>query len=156
MRSPPNGIARTKSSDGMSTDIAGARTSAASPHDRPRVAALRGATTLELDDRTQVLERTTELLAAMLDRNDLGSADLISLIFTATDDIHSEFPAAAVRAAGISDVPMLCARELPIDGPSNIPLCIRVMAHVHTDRARAELRHAYLHGASQLRSDLPE
>jgi chorismate mutase len=92
----------------------------------------------------------------MLERNDLGSADLVSLIFTATDDIHSEFPAAAVRAAGISDVPMLCARELPIDGPSNIPLCIRVMAHVYTGRNRAELRHAYLHGARQLRSDLPE
>jgi chorismate mutase len=126
------------------------------PHAQPRIAALRGATTLEADTRDQVLARTTELLATMLERNDLGSADLVSLIFTATDDIHSEFPAAAVRAAGISDVPMLCARELPIDGPSNIPLCIRVMAHVYTGRNRAELRHAYLHGASQLRSDLPE
>lgn len=125
-------------------------------HDRPRVAALRGATTLDADTREQVLERTTELLAAMLERNGLGSADLISLIFTATDDLHSEFPAAAVREAGISDVPMLCARELQIDGPSNIPLCIRVMAHVHTDRVRGDLRHAYMHGARQLRSDLPE
>lgn len=125
-------------------------------HDRPRVAALRGATTLDADTRDQVLERTTELLSAILERNGLGSADLISLIFTATDDVHSEFPAAAVRAAGISDVPMLCARELEIDGPSSIPLCIRVMAHVHTDRTREDLRHAYLHGASQLRSDLPE
>lgn len=126
------------------------------PHDRPRVAALRGATTLDADTREQVLERTTELLAAILERNALQSSDLISLIFTATDDIHSEFPAAAVRAAGISDVPMLCARELAIAGPSNVPLCIRVMAHVHTDRARTQLRHPYLHDARQLRSDLPE
>lgn len=141
----------------MSTDIVQSTTDdSAVPHDRPRVAALRGATTLDADTRDQVLERTTELLGAILDRNGLASADLISLIFTATDDIHSEFPAAAVREAGISDVPMLCARELPIDGPSNIPLCIRVMAHVHTDRSRADLRHVYLHGARQLRSDLPE
>lgn len=126
------------------------------PHDRPRVAALRGATTLDADTRDQVLERTAEMLGALLERNGLASADLISLVFTATEDVRSEFPAAAVREAGISDVPMLCARELPIDGPSNIPLCIRVLAHVHTDRARAELRHAYLHGARQLRSDLPE
>lgn len=122
----------------------------------PTVSAVRGATTLEADTREQVLARTTELLAALLDRNGLRSGDLISLIFTATDDIRSEFPAAAVRAAGISDVPMLCARELAIAGPSNIALCIRVMAHVHSDRPRAELRHPYLHGARQLRSDLPE
>ena len=126
------------------------------PLDRPRVAALRGATTLDADNRDQVLERTAEMLGALLERNELASADLISLVFTTTEDVRSEFPAAAVREAGISDVPMLCARELPIDGPSNIPLCIRVLAHVHTDRARAELRHAYLHGARQLRSDLPE
>lgn len=133
----------------------GARTAERAPTG-PRVVALRGATTVERDTREQVLERTTELLAAMLRRNELGSDDLISLVFTATDDITSEFPAAAVREAGISDVPMLCARELQIDGPSNIPRCIRVLAHVHSDRARGDLRHAYLHDARQLRSDLPE
>jgi chorismate mutase len=122
----------------------------------PKVVALRGATTLEADTREQVLERTTELLAAMLERNQLHSADLISMIFTATDDIHSEFPAAAVRAAGISDVPMLCARELAIAGASNIPLCIRVLVHAQTSQPRTALRHPYLHNARQLRSDLPE
>lgn len=122
----------------------------------PRVVALRGATTLDGDTRDQVLDRTAELLGAILERNGLAPTALISLVFTATDDIHSEFPAAAVRAAGISDVPMLCARELAIAGPSNIPLCIRVLAHVHTDRARNALRHPYLHGARQLRSDLRE
>jgi chorismate mutase len=125
-------------------------------HPGLRVVALRGATTLEADTREQVLERTTELMAALLERNRLSSADLISMIFTATDDIHSEFPAAAVRAAGISDVPMLCARELPIEGPSNIPLCIRVLVHAQSDQPRDALRHPYLHGARQLRSDLPE
>jgi chorismate mutase len=122
----------------------------------PRVVALRGATTLEADTREQVLERTTELLTALLERNRLSSADLISMVFTATDDIRSEFPAAAVRAAGISDVPMLCARELRIEGPSNIPLCIRVLVHAQSDQPRAALRHPYLHDARQLRSDLRE
>lgn len=120
------------------------------------VAALRGATTLDDDDRDQVIERTVEMLRRLLERNGLTPADIISLFFTATDDIHSEFPAAAVRSAGIADVPMLCARELAIDGASNIPLCIRVLAHVHTDMERTDLRHAYLHRARQLRSDLPE
>ena len=120
------------------------------------VAALRGATTVDADTREEVLARTTELLDALMARNGLSTDDVISLVFTATDDVRSEFPAAAVRAAGIADVPMLCARELGIDGPSNIARCIRVMAHVHTDRPRSALRHAYLHGARQLRSDLPE
>ncbi len=121
-----------------------------------RLVALRGAVTLDVDTRDEVLLRTAELLDALLVRNDLASEQVVSLLFTATDDIHSEFPAAAVRAAGISDVPMICARELHIDSESAIPLCVRVMAHVYTDRPRAELRHPYLRGARQLRSDLPE
>lgn len=121
-----------------------------------QVAALRGATTLEADERDQVVERTVEMLRRLLERNGLRPDDVISLFFTATDDIRSEFPAAAVRTAGISDVPMLCARELGIEGTSNIPLCIRVLAHVNTDRPRKDLRHTYLYRARQLRSDLPE
>lgn len=121
-----------------------------------RLAALRGATTLDVDTREQVLERTAELLDALMERNGLTKDDVVSLLFTATDDVRSEFPAAAVRAAGIADVPMICARELDVTGGSGVPLCVRVMAHVYTSRARAELRHVYLHGARQLRSDLPE
>ncbi len=120
------------------------------------VAALRGATTLDADTRDEVMSRTSELLEELMARNGLTTDDVISLLFTATDDVVSEFPAAAVRAAGISDVPMLCARELGIHGDSNIALCIRVMAHVQTGRSRAELRHTYLRGARQLRSDLHE
>ncbi len=121
-----------------------------------RLAALRGAITLDADTREQVLSRTAELLRALLERNAITTDDVVSLLFTATGDIRSEFPATAVRAAGISDVPMLCARELEITGGSGIPLCVRVMAHVTVDRPRSELRHVYLRGARQLRSDLPE
>lgn len=126
------------------------------PNDVPRLAALRGATTLDVDSRDEVMARTAEMLQELLERNGLGAGDIVSLLFTATDDIRSEFPAAAVRAAGISDVPMLCARELAIEGGSGIPLCVRVLAHVYTDRPRPDLRHAYLRDARQLRSDLPE
>lgn len=121
-----------------------------------QLAALRGATTLEADTREQVLTRTTELLDTLMTRNGLTTDDVVSLFFTATGDISAEFPAAAVREAGISDVPMLCSRELEINGESNVPLCIRVMAHVYTDRPRPQRHHAYLRGARQLRSDLPE
>lgn len=126
------------------------------PDNAARLAGLRGATTLDADTREQVLARTAELLGTLMARNALSADDMVSLVFTATDDIRSEFPAAAVRAAGIADVPMLCARELPISGGSGIPLCVRVLAHIYTGRRRSELRHVYLRGARQLRSDLPE
>lgn len=121
-----------------------------------QLAALRGATTLDADTREEVLARTAELLETLMVRNGLTSDDVVSLVFTATGDVTAEFPAAAVREAGISDVPMLCARELEIDAGSNVPLCIRVMAHVYTDRPRPDRRHVYLRGARQLRHDLPE
>jgi chorismate mutase len=119
-----------------------------------RVRALRGATTVDDDVREQVIERTQELLRELLERNGLVEDELISIVFTATDDVHSAFPAEAARAAGMTHIPLLCARELEIDG--GIERCIRVLVHVQTDRAVTELRHPYLHGARQLRTDLPE
>ncbi|TMK16834.1 MAG: chorismate mutase [Actinobacteria bacterium] len=118
-----------------------------------RVRALRGATTLENDTREQVIERTATLLQTMFERNGVRKEDLISIVFTATDDIASEFPAAAAREIGISDVPLLCAREL--DVLDAVGLCIRVLMHLYSGRDAASLRHVYLEGAVPLRTDLP-
>ncbi|HEV2757961.1 MAG TPA: chorismate mutase [Acidimicrobiales bacterium] len=117
------------------------------------VRALRGATTVDVDSPEQVNERVGALVMEMLDRNDVDKDALISIVFTATDDITSMFPAAAARAIGLGDVPLLCARELAIDGGT--PRCIRVLMHLTTERSRAELRHVYLAGAEGLRDDLP-
>jgi chorismate mutase len=76
------------------------------------------------------------------------------MIFTATGDVTAEFPAAAARRIGISDVPLLCARELDI--PDGIPLCIRVLIHAYLDKEPAEIRHVYLERAKPLRTDLPQ
>lgn len=118
------------------------------------VRALRGATTVDADTEEQVGERTRTLVRAMLERNGVDKESLISILFTATDDIHSTFPATAARALGLGDVPLICARELDITGAT--PRCIRVMIHLQTDRARNELHHVYLEGARGLRDDLPE
>ena len=117
-----------------------------------RVRALRGATTVDHDTPEQVTERTQALLAAMVARNGVDHGRVISVLFTATDDIHSMFPATAARAAGFGDVPLLCARELEINGAQ--PRCIRVMMHLET--SNEELHHIYLEGARGLRDDLPE
>lgn len=115
--------------------------------------ALRGATTVDADTREQVLDRVTALLEQMFEANDIDHDDLVSVIFTATDDIHSVFPALAARKFGLGDVPLLCARELDItDGT---PLCIRVLMHLESERSKAELHHVYLEGARHLRDDLP-
>jgi chorismate mutase len=120
----------------------------------PAVRALRGATTIDADTVEQITTRTQTLVNEMLDRNGVDKEDLISIVFTATGDIHSMFPATAARDIGLGDVPLLCARELDINGAT--ALCIRVLMHLTTDRARGELHHVYLEGARGLRDDLPE
>lgn len=118
----------------------------------PAVRALRGATTVDDDTPDQVRDRVTALLGALFDRNAVDPGDLISIVFTATDDIRSVFPAAVARGLGLHDVPLLCAREMAVDGAPD--RCIRVLVHLSTDRARRELRHVYLEGAVGLRDDL--
>ena len=90
----------------------------------------------------------------MLVRNDLNHDDLVSILFTATEDVTSIFPATAARGSGLGDVPLICAREMAVKASQ--PLCIRVMMHVYTERSRSELHHVYLEGARSLRDDLPE
>lgn len=119
-----------------------------------RVRAIRGATTVEHDTRDEVISRTQELVAEIVRRNHILDDDMVSIFFTATDDIRSAFPAEAAREAGLTRVPLMCARELAIEG--GVERCIRVMLHVYTSLAADELRHPYLHGARQLRTDLPE
>jgi chorismate mutase len=90
----------------------------------------------------------------MLERNGVSKDDLISVLFTATEDIRSMFPATAARGIGLGDVPLICARELDVvDGTHR---CIRVLMHLTTERSRDELHHVYLEGAKGLRDDLPE
>jgi len=116
------------------------------------VRALRGATRLDADTAEQVTERVGALVRAMLDRNGVAADDIISIVFTATGDIHSMFPAEAARGLGLGDVPLLCAQELAIDGKPD--RCIRVLMHLATERRRDELQPVYLEGTSVLRDDL--
>src|SRR5688500_10926563 len=118
------------------------------------VRAVRGATQVDSDDRDLVLRAAGELVTAVLHRNQIEPTDLISVVFTATPDLRSEFPAYAARQLGITDVPLLCATE--IDVPGAMPRVLRLLAHFETDRPRSEIRHVYLHGAAGLRTDLPQ
>lgn len=118
------------------------------------VRALRGATTVERDEPQAIVEATRELLGEMMTRNEVSPEDLISLVFTCTPDLVSEFPAVAARSLGISDVPLLGAAEIAV--PGALPRCIRILMHLETPRSRDQLRHVYLNGATQLRTDLAQ
>jgi chorismate mutase len=119
-----------------------------------RLQALRGAITCDENSKQEIEEKTQRLVKELLARNELEHDDLVSLVFTATDDLTAEFPAAAARAVGLGDIPLLCARELAIEGGK--PMCIRLLVHCYTDLPRDELHHVYLDGARSLRDDLPE
>ncbi len=119
----------------------------------PALRALRGATTVDVDEEVHVHERVVALLEQMCERNDVHHDDIVSILFTATDDLHATFPATGARKLGLGDVPLICARELDVVGGT--PRCIRVLMHLTTERSRADLRHVYLEGAVALRDDLP-
>ena len=115
---------------------------------------MRGAVQLDVDEREHLLESVQELVRAVLQANGFSVDDLISVLFTATPDLHSEFPALAARELGMGDVPLICTQELDIAGA--IPRVVRLMAHVETDLARADIQHIYLRGAVALRRDLAQ
>ncbi|MDN4484478.1 chorismate mutase [Demequina lignilytica] len=116
--------------------------------------AIRGAITIDRDEREHLHERTRELVAAIMRENDLTTDDVISVIFTCTPDIVSDFPAAAAREMGFGAVPLMCAQEMPV--PGALPLVVRLMMHAETDRARDRIVHVYLRGAVALRRDLAQ
>ena len=101
-----------------------------------------------------IVDATAELLGAMIARNEVAPDDLISLVFTSTPDLDEEFPAAAARRLGMAHVPLLCATEIAV--PGALPRCVRVLAHLYTDRDYASLVHVYLGDARRLRADLPD
>ena len=118
------------------------------------VRAIRGAIQVDADDRDAILEGTAELVTAVMTRNDLAPDDVISVLFTVTPDLTSEFPALAARKTGFHDVPLLCATEIPV--PGALPHVVRVMMHVETSRKRGEIQHVYLRGAAALRLDIAQ
>jgi chorismate mutase len=118
------------------------------------VRAIRGATQLDVDERAHLFTRTAELVQGVLSANRLGSDDLISILFTCTPDLRSDFPAAAAREMGLGDVPLICSVEM--DVPGALPRVVRLMALANLDVPRGQVQHVYLHGAAALRQDLAQ
>jgi chorismate mutase len=117
-----------------------------------RLFALRGAITVDANDREQILAATSELLSELLERNALAPQDIVNVIFTMTDDLNAEFPAVAARGIGFDRVPLLCVREINV--PGSMPRVIRVLVQYHAAAEGHTPRHVYLRDAKALRTDL--
>jgi chorismate mutase len=118
------------------------------------VRAIRGAVQVDADERAAILEGTTELVSEVMGRNGLVTDDVISVLFTATQDLSAEFPALAARKLGFQEVPLMCATEIPV--PGALPRVVRLMMHVETGLSRREVQHVYLRGAAALRLDIAQ
>ena len=112
---------------------------------------VRGATTVEVDERETVLRATRELLALMIHLNEIHREDVASAIFTTTPDLSSAFPATAARQLGWLDVPLMCSHEIDVSG--SVTMCIRVLLHWNTEKPQHAIQHVYLKEAQRLRPD---
>ena len=118
---------------------------------QPRLFAARGAVQAAANESDAILDATEELMRELIDRNGLESEEMVSCIFTTTDDLDAEFPAAAARRIGLDAVPLMCSREIPV--PGSMPRVIRVMLHFYA-APEHETAHVYLGEAQKLRTDL--
>jgi chorismate mutase len=116
-----------------------------------KLRALRGAITVDANDPDAILGATEELVHEIMERNELSLDDMVSAIFTCTEDLDAEFPAVAARNLGLSSVPLLCAREMSV--PGSLPRVIRLLLHCYVD-PEWQPRHVYLREATSLRRDL--
>ncbi len=116
------------------------------------VRAVRGAITVEENSSESVISSTRALLEKIVEENRLEEDNIISVIFTATADLNSAFPAAAARELGWKHVPLMCAVEINVDG--SLEKCVRIMMHVYTDKSPQQIKHVYLKGAKVLRPDI--
>jgi chorismate mutase len=118
------------------------------------VRAVRGAIQVPANERSAILDGTSELVTEVMSRNKLTPDEVISVVFTATPDLTAEFPALAARALGFQEVPLLCCTEIGV--PGALPRVVRLLMHVETDMARSAVQHAYLRGATALRLDIAQ
>jgi len=119
-----------------------------------RLIGVRGATMLQKNDAQEMKLAVSELLQEMIAKNNVKNEDLVSIIFTTTEDLNCAFPATSARELGLGDVPLLCSKE--IDVPNAPKLVVRILLHTYSEITRKDVSHIYLRGAEVLRQDLAQ
>ncbi|RWZ60270.1 chorismate mutase [Halobacillus fulvus] len=114
---------------------------------------IRGATTVENNQADEIIEHSIEMMQDLIDKNDVEPEQVVSVLFTVTEDLNDAFPAKALRSLeGWTYVPVMCMQEIPV--PGSLERCVRVMVTVETDQSQHEVSHIYHYEAKQLRPDL--
>lgn len=116
------------------------------------VRSIRGAITVDCNDKEEILQATEWMLREIIETNELKQDDMVHMIFTVTQDLTTAFPAVAARNMGIVNVPLMCMTEIPVEGA--LPMCVRVMITVNSDKPLDAIHHVYLREAVRLRPDL--
>jgi len=116
------------------------------------VRGIRGATTVDRNERDEIIAAAKELLQAIIEANEIDPDDVASAWFTTTADLNAEFPAVGARQMGWTSVPLMCGHEMSV--PGSLPMCLRILLHVNTDKGPHEVQHVYIRGASARRPDL--
>lgn len=116
------------------------------------VRAIRGASTVENNDKNEILAETKRLLKTIVTENNINTNEIISVFFSLTSDLNACYPAAAAREMGWADIALMCTKE--IDVPGSLRKCIRVLMHINSDKSNNDIKHIYLKGAKGLRPDL--
>ncbi len=113
---------------------------------------VRGATTVEKNDKDEILDATHELVSKVIRDNGILSKDVASVIFSMTGDLDAVFPSIAVRKFSWADVPIFCTQEMDVQ--DGLQRCIRLLIHWNTHKSQSEIKHVYLRRAVDLRPDL--
>lgn len=118
------------------------------------VRAVRGATTVEINNTDEIIRETEELLKKIIEENSIETDDIISVFFSVTKDLDAVFPAVAARRLGWTNIALMCTNE--IDVPGSLEKCIRVLIHFNTNKKNEEMKYIYMKRAKSLRPDLTE
>ena len=113
--------------------------------------ALRGAVTVEHDDKDEIISAVKQMFESLLSLNALEEDELVFIQFSMTKDLRSLNAASALRRSGhAQDVPLFCTQEADVEG--GLEKCIRVLVMVGHEPV-SEKRMVYLGRARALRPD---
>ena len=115
--------------------------------------AIRGAATVENNSKEEIWRTAQELVTKILSKNEIKTENIGVIIFSSTKDLTAAFPTAGVRQIpALQFIPLFDAQETFVE--NDLPMCIRVLILIDTDKSHSEISHVYLGGAKKLRPDL--
>ena len=115
--------------------------------------AVRGAIQVRVNDKAAIYESTQRLIGENLKINNIREQDIISILFSLTDDLDAGSPATGLRETGFTETPLFCSQEARVAG--GMARIIRVLL-TFEGKSRRRPSPVYLDGAEALRPDITQ